>query len=96
MTSSQHFKPSAAYEEVKRRLDKLTYTPGVVFSLLLVGDTFVGAHFGTRPAAVLAVPLFAALVVWWFMLGRASVNTWRTLAAEQRAWKAQHEGAGST
>ena len=87
--SNQPFKPSAAYEEVKRRQDKLTYTPGVVFSLLMVGDAFIGEHFGRGPMAVLFVPLGVALVVWWVQLARASVRTWRTLAAEQRAWKAR-------
>lgn len=97
MTASEHFKASVAFEDVKRRQDRLTYTPGVVFSLLMVGDAFIGEHFGRGPAAVLGVPLLAALPVWWFMLARASVRTWRTLAAEQRAWKAQqHEDAGST
>ena len=96
MPPAEHFKPSAAYEAVKRQQDKLTYRPGVVFSLLLVGVTFIGERFGSRPAAVLGVPVLIALVIWWFMLGRASVRTWRTLAAEQRAWKARrHEDAGS-
>ena len=96
MPPPDQFKPSAAYQAVKPRQDQLTYTPGVVFSLLLVGITFIGEHFGRRPAAVLGAPLLIALVAWWFMLGRASVRTWRTLAAEQRSWKEQRrEDAGS-
>lgn len=94
MSSTQHFKPSAAFEEVKRRQDKLTYVPGVVFSLLLVGVAFLGEHLGTRSALVVLVPILLGAQVWLFMLARASVRTWRTLAAEQRAWKSAQTGPG--
>jgi hypothetical protein len=87
-STQQHFQPSAAYEEIKRRQDKLTYTPGLVLGLLAVGDAFIGEHVGTGPMGVLLVPLAVGSVVWWVLLARASVKTWRTPAAEQRAWKA--------
>ncbi|MGZ4560931.1 MAG: hypothetical protein ACXVXJ_08175 [Mycobacteriaceae bacterium] len=87
----EHFKSSAEYEAVKRRQDRLTYLPGFVLGMLCIGDAFIGEHFGTGPMLFFLVPLAVVAVIWSVLLIRASVRTWRTLAAEQREWKAHRQ-----